>query len=126
MNRDVIEPVADVMLMILEREFGITGNRDKMLCLEQFRDRLQRDFFTWIREGSINSVQQLLFSLINDAEPNKRSYVISGGVVFRHNPADDSLSFTSVVALYRFVGPSFESVLLKPKAPMWRATQGFF
>jgi hypothetical protein len=110
MNRNVLRPIPDVMLLLLEREFGITGNRTKMLCLPQFRETLANDFKSWSDTVDVSGVKSL-FDRMFFGPAFPRWVLPVGGVVFQHS-TDDALYFTSLVKYASAIEPvDFEAVL---------------
>jgi hypothetical protein len=49
-------PKADVMLLLLRREFGLTADERYIACLQQFRAKLVADFTEWLNFGDGKTV----------------------------------------------------------------------
>jgi hypothetical protein len=95
MNRAIFKPVADVMLMLLEREFGITADTDKMQCVEQFQPLLQTHFLSWVNSAGVAGVAAVFDRLFYGAAFDN-AYLVAGGVVFTEKKG--RLAYTSVLA----------------------------
>jgi hypothetical protein len=94
MDRALTKPVPNVMLALLEREFGVTGDTEKMQCVQQFRGVLREHFGTWVATAGVDGVKSLFDRMFRG--PAFGDYVlVAGGVVFKET--DGKLLFTSVV-----------------------------
>jgi hypothetical protein len=88
-DKKLINPTPKVMLMLIEREFHITGTEEKIVCLDQFREKLKKDFDDWRtkNEGrTIAGVKNLflyLFFYEFPAEEEDMKTVIRFPLVFR-------------------------------------------
>jgi hypothetical protein len=100
----VLEPTADVMLLMLEREFGLTNDVTKAQCMQPLREETTKAFAKWrlaVRDGvaEVKAVLEKLLTSPMDAylQPG---WSLAGGVVFRIDPETSILQYASLIETF--------------------------
>lgn len=108
---DEYEPTSRLMLMLLEREYGLTETKEKCQCLNQFASVAAYSFGKWLKstqpqnekieywnKNTIDSVKKLLDTLLYGAPPEPTGYLVAGGIIFRY--VDEKIMWSPYIDHY--------------------------
>jgi hypothetical protein len=94
---DEVTPTSRLMLLLLEREYGLTNNRKKCMCSFQFSQAAAESFTDWLKstqpeseqfdyenKETIAAVKALLFKILYGPPPTTNTFFVAGGIMFRY------------------------------------------